>query len=125
MKFAFGVVMGLLTGGVVFLGTDCREKQSSKGLLFGAFENVSVEVITSLITSNALFGERTSTTIRSVILMLPTDFIIPLSMFLSHYVSFKGSFTAWTVNIFIGVFYSLAILAVWRIWEAKAFCIDF
>ena len=59
--------------------------------------------------------------LSSIILPLIMDFIIPIPMFLSHYVYSKAFFTAWVVIGFIWVFASTAISVVLPIWETRSF----
>lgn len=59
--------------------------------------------------------------LASVILPLIMDFVIPIPMFLSHYVFSKGFFTAWVVIGLIWVFASTAISVLLPIWETRGF----
>lgn len=59
--------------------------------------------------------------ILSVVLTLAMDFLIPIPMFLSHYVYSIGFFTAWIVISFIWVFAALAICGFLPIWETRHF----
>lgn len=63
--------------------------------------------------------------ISATILTLLMDFIIPLPMFLSHYIFSKGFFTGWVVVSFIWVFFALVTCALLPIWEAMGFFRDF
>ena len=49
------------------------------------------------------------------------DFLIPIPMFLSHYIFSHGFFTAWVVITFIWVFCSTAISVILPIWETREF----
>jgi urea-proton symporter len=57
----------------------------------------------------------------SFILPLIMDFLIPIPMFLSHYVFSKAFFTAWIVISFIWVFASSLISVILPIWETRGF----
>lgn len=59
--------------------------------------------------------------IASFVLTFIMDFLIPIPMFLSHYVFSKGFFTAWVVITFIWVFSSAAISIVLPIVETAGF----
>jgi Na+/proline symporter len=59
--------------------------------------------------------------IASFVLPLIMDFLIPIPMFLSHYVFSQGFFTAWVVISFIWVFCSAAITTILPIWETAGF----
>jgi hypothetical protein len=49
------------------------------------------------------------------------DFLIPIPMFLSHYIFSEKFFTAWVVISFIWVFSSAIISVVLPIWETRGF----
>lgn len=57
----------------------------------------------------------------SFILPFIMDFLIPIPMFLSHYVFSEHFFTAWVVISFIWVFSSTFISVVLPIWETRTF----
>ena len=59
--------------------------------------------------------------IASIILPFIMDFLIPIPMFLSHYVFSKGFFTAWIVISFIWVFSSAFVSVLLPIWETRGF----
>lgn len=59
--------------------------------------------------------------ILSVVLTFVMVFLIPIPMFLSHYIFSEKFFTAWIVISFIWVFASLAICGILPIWETRAF----
>lgn len=59
--------------------------------------------------------------ISSIVLPFIMDFLIPIPMFLSHYIFSKGFFTAWVVISFIWVFASGLISVILPIWETRAF----
>ncbi|KAF8864242.1 hypothetical protein BDZ45DRAFT_737684 [Acephala macrosclerotiorum] len=63
--------------------------------------------------------------ISATILTLLMDFIIPLPMFLKHYIFSKGVFIGWVVIRFIWVFFALVTCALLLIWEAMGFFRDF
>ncbi len=63
--------------------------------------------------------------ISATTLTLLMDFVIPIPMFLSHYVFSKGFFTGWVVISFIWVFFALASCAILPIWEAMGFFRNF
>ncbi|CAM1508939.1 Fc.00g026780.m01.CDS01 [Cosmosporella sp. VM-42] len=56
-----------------------------------------------------------------IILPLIMDVIIPIPMFLSHYIFSKAFFTAWVVIGFVWVFASTAISVFLPIWETRSF----
>ena len=62
--------------------------------------------------------------IASFVLPFIMDFLIPIPMFLTHYVFSKGFFTAWIVLSFIWVFSSAFISVCLPIWEARSFFKD-
>lgn len=57
----------------------------------------------------------------SFVLPFIMDFLIPIPMFLSHYVFSEHFFTAWVVISFIWVFCSAIISIVLPIWETRLF----
>jgi len=57
----------------------------------------------------------------SGILTFLMDFLIPIPMFLSHYVFSKGFFTGWVIISFMWVFSSAAISIILPIWETAGF----
>lgn len=59
--------------------------------------------------------------IASFVLPFIMDFLIPIPMFLSHYVFSEHFFTAWVVISFIWVFSSAIISVVLPIWETRTF----
>lgn len=59
--------------------------------------------------------------ISATILTLLIDFIIPIPMFLSHYVFSRGSLTGWVVVSLIWVFFALGSCAILPVWEAAGF----
>ncbi|EXJ68056.1 uncharacterized protein A1O5_08671 [Cladophialophora psammophila CBS 110553] len=59
--------------------------------------------------------------VASFVLPFIMDFLIPIPMFLSHYVFSVGFFTAWVVISFIWVFSSALISVVLPVWETRAF----
>lgn len=59
--------------------------------------------------------------ISSIVLPFIMDFLIPIPMFLSHYVFSKGFLTAWIVISFMWVFGSAIISCVLPIWETRDF----
>ena len=59
--------------------------------------------------------------IASFLLTFSMDFIIPIPMFLSHYVFSQGFFTAWVVVTFCWVFCSTAISVILPVWETAGF----
>jgi hypothetical protein len=62
--------------------------------------------------------------IASFVLTFIMDFIIPIPMFLSHYVFSQGFFTAWVIISFIWVFCSAAISTILPIWETSGFFVN-
>lgn len=59
--------------------------------------------------------------IASFVLPFIMDFLIPIPMFLSHYIFSKEFFTAWIVISFIWVFGSALISVILPIWETREF----
>ena len=59
--------------------------------------------------------------IASFVLTFIMDFLIPIPMFLSHYVFSQGFFVAWVVITFIWVFASAAISIILPIFETAGF----
>ncbi|KIW52488.1 hypothetical protein PV05_08121 [Exophiala xenobiotica] len=59
--------------------------------------------------------------IASFVLPFIMDFLIPIPMFLSHYIFSEHFFTAWVVISFIWVFSSTIISVVLPIWETRGF----
>ncbi|KAJ9203103.1 hypothetical protein DTO164E3_2574 [Paecilomyces variotii] len=57
----------------------------------------------------------------STVLSFIMDFLIPIPMFLSHYVFSKGFFIAWVVISFIWVFGAVALCGILPIWETRRF----
>ena len=52
------------------------------------------------------------------------DFLVPIPMFLSHYIFSQGFFVAWVVLTFCWVFCSTAISVILPIWETAGFFRD-
>ena len=59
--------------------------------------------------------------IASFVLTFSMDFLIPIPMFLSHYIFSQGFFVAWVVITFAWVFCSTAISVILPIWETAGF----
>ncbi|KAJ4362950.1 hypothetical protein N0V83_010067 [Neocucurbitaria cava] len=59
--------------------------------------------------------------VLSVVLTFIMCFLVPIPMFLSHYIFSEKGFTAWVVISFIWVFAALAICGVLPIWETRKF----
>lgn len=59
--------------------------------------------------------------IASFLLTLSMDFLIPIPMFLSHYIFSQGFFIAWVVITFCWVFCSTAISVILPVWETAGF----
>ena len=59
--------------------------------------------------------------IASFLLTFAMDFIVPIPMFLSHYIFSQGFFTAWVVVTFCWVFCSTAISVILPVWETAGF----
>ena len=59
--------------------------------------------------------------LASFLLTFAMDFLIPIPMFLSHYVFSQGFFTAWVVITFVWVFCSTAIAVILPVWETAGF----
>ena len=62
--------------------------------------------------------------IASFLLTFAMDFMIPIPMFLSHYIFSQGFFVAWVVITFGWVFCSTAISVILPIWETAGFFRD-
>lgn len=62
--------------------------------------------------------------IASFLLTFSMDFLIPIPMFLSHYIFSQGFFVAWVVITFCWVFCSTAISVILPIWETAGFFRD-
>lgn len=59
--------------------------------------------------------------IASFLLTFTMDFLIPIPMFLSHYIFSQGFFVAWVVITFAWVFCSTAISVLLPLWETAGF----
>lgn len=59
--------------------------------------------------------------ILSIVLTLLMCFLVPIPMFLSHYIYSPQFFTAWVVISFIWVFAALMICGILPVWETRAF----
>jgi hypothetical protein len=62
--------------------------------------------------------------IMSAVLSFIMDFLIPIPMFLSHYVFSKGFFIGWVVISFIWVFFALLTCGILPLWETRVFWKD-
>lgn len=62
--------------------------------------------------------------IASITIPFIMDFLVPIPMFLSHYVFSQGFFTAWVVISFLWVFTSSAITCILPLWETRQFLGD-
>lgn len=62
--------------------------------------------------------------IASITIPLIMDIILPIPMFLSHYIFSPGFFTAWVVISFLWVFGSAMITCVLPVWETRGFLKD-
>lgn len=63
--------------------------------------------------------------VSATILTFVMVFLIPIPMFLSHYIFSHGFFLAWVIISFIWVFLALGICAILPIYEASGFFKDF
>lgn len=63
--------------------------------------------------------------IASFVLTFIMDFLVPIPMFLSHYILSKGFFTAWIVISFIWVFVSTGISVILPVIETSGFARQF
>ncbi|EXJ77969.1 hypothetical protein A1O3_09128 [Capronia epimyces CBS 606.96] len=63
--------------------------------------------------------------ILSTVLSVTMDFIIPIPMFLSHYIYSKGFFTFYIVISFIWVFGAFGLCGILPIWETRRFWREF
>lgn len=72
-----------------------------------------------------LKGALMFTYISATILTLLMCFVIPIPMFLSHYIFSKGFFKGWVAISFIWVFFALFSCAILPIYEAAGFFRDF
>ncbi|KAL8754553.1 MAG: hypothetical protein Q9184_005078 [Pyrenodesmia sp. 2 TL-2023] len=59
--------------------------------------------------------------ILSILMTLTIDVVVPIPMFLSHYIFTQGFFVAWVVITFIWVFCSTAISVILPLWETRVF----
>lgn len=59
--------------------------------------------------------------IASFLLTFIMDFLVPIPMFLSHYVFSEGFFVAWVIITFMWVFCSTAISTLLPLWETRDF----
>jgi hypothetical protein len=59
--------------------------------------------------------------ILSVVLSFIMDFLVPMPMLFSHYVSSAGFFKGWVIVSFIWVFFALGTCGVLPIVETRAF----
>ena len=59
--------------------------------------------------------------VASFLLTFAMDFLIPIPMFLSHYIFSQGFFVAWVVVTFCWVFCSTAISVILPVWETAGF----
>lgn len=62
--------------------------------------------------------------IASFLLTFSMDFLIPIPLFLSHYIFSQGFFVAWVVITFCWVFCSTAISVILPVWETAGFFRD-
>ena len=62
--------------------------------------------------------------IASFLLTFSMDFLIPIPLFLSHYIFSQGFFVAWVVITFAWVFCSTAISVILPVWETAGFFRD-
>ncbi|KAH8658775.1 Sodium:solute symporter family-domain-containing protein [Tricladium varicosporioides] len=62
--------------------------------------------------------------ISATVLTLLMDFIIPIPMFLSHYIFSVGFFKGWVAVSFIWVFFALFTCAILPTWEARGFFLE-
>ncbi|KAK6443498.1 hypothetical protein LTR95_000325 [Oleoguttula sp. CCFEE 5521] len=63
--------------------------------------------------------------VSSFVLTFIMDFLIPIPMFLSHYIFSKGFFTAWIIISFMWVFASTAISVILPLFESRSFFMEF
>lgn len=63
--------------------------------------------------------------VASFVLCFLMDFLVPIPMFLSHYVFSLHFFEAWVIISFIWVFSSAAVSVVLPIWETRGFFAEF
>ncbi|KAF2116617.1 SSS family solute:Na+ symporter [Lophiotrema nucula] len=59
--------------------------------------------------------------VLSCVLSFIMCFLVPIPMFLSHYIFSEGGFTAWVVISFMWVFAALGICGILPIWETRKF----
>ncbi|EPE36160.1 solute symporter family transporter [Glarea lozoyensis ATCC 20868] len=57
----------------------------------------------------------------ALILTLLMDFIIPIPMFLSHYIFSRGFFLGWIVIGFLWVAFALGVCGILPVWEGRGF----
>ena len=63
--------------------------------------------------------------IMSFVLTFIMDFLIPIPMFLSHYIYSEGFFLGWVIISFIWVFFALGSCAILPLYEASGFFREF
>ena len=63
--------------------------------------------------------------VASFVLTFIMDFLIPIPMFLSHYIFSQGFFVAWVVVSFMWVFASAAVTTALPLWETRGFFREF
>lgn len=59
--------------------------------------------------------------VATITLIFIIVFLVPIPMFLSHYIFSEGFFTAWVIITFIWVFASSGISCILPIWETRTF----
>lgn len=73
----------------------------------------------TVVTAPSLRSAYKLALLASIILPFVMDFLVPIPMFLSHYVFSKWFFTAWIVISFIWVFSSAFVSCLLPIWESR------
>lgn len=84
-------------------------------------ENQSLADATCIDDPTTLRSAFRTACIASFVLTFIMDFLIPIPMFLSHYIFSQGFFTAWVVLTFMWVFCSTAISVLLPLWETRGF----
>jgi hypothetical protein len=118
---------GAKTGATTPTGAE-DEKKASDPTSGAIIPSIRDEEKQAAVDSSIVETERTAlrsafklACISSFALTFIMDILVPIPMFLSHYVFSKGFFTAWVVISFIWVFFSTAISTVLPIVETLGF----
>jgi urea-proton symporter len=105
--------------------TKHQPSESPKADLEGNKEIIPIGDSVALEDPRRLDGTFKFAVISAIVLTLIMDIIIPIPMFLSHYVFSQGFFLGWIIISFMWVFFALFTCAVLPIYEATGFFKDF